>query len=195
MSEQPTTTSIQKMGLMNGVVSGVLSIIYTLLLYILGGDLMFKPSMQFLGYIILIALMVYTVQSYRQQHNNYVTYRSAFGGAFSVSIFGILIPLIFAYCLYSFIDPDLTVRLKEYSVKSSMEVMQWFNMPDDQIDDALKAIKEQDYSPTLASYAKGYAGGLVMAALFAVVVAFIFWLISRKYEPQPEFTSDTIIDQ
>jgi len=193
MNEAPTM-SIQKMGLRNGIVSGILSIIFTLVLYIIGGELMFKSSMQLVGYGILIGIMIFTVQTYRKAHGNYVSFRTAFGGAFSVSIIGMLLPFIFGYILYTFIDPDLTMRLKDYTVKTSIEMMQWFNMPEDQIDAALDAIKEQDYSPTLANYAKGYVSALVIAALFAVVVAFVFWLISRKNEPAPQF-DPSIIDQ
>ncbi len=186
------SSSIQQIGLRNGVVSGILSIIYTLLLYILGGELLFKTSMQLLGNVILIGMMCYTVQTYRKQHNNYVSFRQAFGGAFSVSVFGVLLPLLFAYILYTYIDPELTMRLKEYTIKTSIEMFQWFNMSEDQIDAALDEIKEKDYSPTIANYLKGYVGALIFAALFSVVVAFVFWLISRKNEPAPAF--DPIID-
>ncbi len=177
--------SIQMQGLRNGIVAGILSIIYTLVLYIIGGELMFKTSVQMLGNVFLIGTMIYTVQVYRKAHGNYVSFKQAFGGAFSVGVLGILVPLIFAYILYSYIDPDLTMRLKEYSIKVSIEMFQWFNMSEEQIDSALDEIKEQDYSPTIANYAKGYAGGLLMGALFAVIIALVFWLISRKNEPAP----------
>lgn len=194
MNEAPPTLSIQKMGLRNGIVAGILSIIFTLVLYIIGGELMFKSSMQLVGYGILIAVMIFTVQTYRKAHDNYVTFRTAFGGAFSVSIIGMLLPFIFGYILYTYIDPELTMRLKDYTVKASIDMMQWFNLPEHQIDAALDAIKEQDYSPTIANYAKGYVSALVIAALFSVIIAFVFWLISRKNEPAPQF-DQTIIDQ
>jgi hypothetical protein len=187
--DQLQETSIQKLGLRNGIIAGILSIVYTLVLYSLGGEIMFKTSVQMLGNVFMIGTMIYTVQVYRKAHGNYVSFKHAFGGAFSVGVLGLLLPLIFAYILYSFIDPELTMRLKEYSVKVSIEMFQWFNMSEEQIDDALDAIKEQDYSPTIANYAKGYVGGLLMAALFAVIIALVFWIISRKNEPAPELAS------
>lgn len=182
-------TSIQKLGLRNGIVAGILSIVYTIVLYTLGGEWMFKTSIQMLGNVFLVGTMIYTVQSYRKAHGNYVSFKHAFGGAFSVGVLGILLPLVFAYMLYAFIDPELTMRLKDYSVKVSIEMFQWFNMSEEQIEEALDKIKEQDYSPTIANYAKGYAGGLLMGALFAVIIALVFWIISRKNEPAPDLGS------
>jgi hypothetical protein len=187
--DQLQETSIQKLGLRNGIVAGILSIVYTLVLYTMGGEWMFKTSIQMLGNVFLVGTMIYTVHSYRKAHGNYVSFKQAFGGAFSVGVLGILIPLVFAYLLYAFIDPELTMRLKDYSVKVSIEMFQWFNMSEEQIEEALDKIKEQDYSPTVANYAKGYAGGLLMGALFAVIIALVFWIISRKNEPTPDLAS------
>jgi len=187
--DQLQETSIQKLGLRNGIVAGILSIVYTIVLYTLGGEWMFKTSIQMLGNVFLVGTMIYTVQSYRKAHGNYVSFKHAFGGAFSVGVLGILLPLVFAYMLYAFIDPELTMRLKDYSVKVSIEMFQWFNMSEEQIEEALDKIKEQDYSPTIANYAKGYAGGLLMGALFAVIIALVFWIISRKNEPAPDLGS------
>lgn len=185
--------SIQKQGLRNGVVAGLICIIYTLLLYILGGELMFNFWMSMASYVIIIGVMVYTVQSYRKAHGNYVGFRTSFGGAFPVGIFGMLLPLVFAYILYAYIDPDLTMRLKEYTIKTSIDMLQWFNMPEEEIDKQLDIIKEQDYSPNLLSYAKGYVGSLIFVALFASIVSLVFWLISRKNEPAPKF-EENILD-
>ncbi|CAN5170019.1 hypothetical protein BH09BAC1_BH09BAC1_09520 [soil metagenome] len=179
--------SIQKMGLRNGIVSGIISIIYTLILYAIGGDLMFKTSLQTLGNIIPLTIMAITIQQYRKSHGNYVSFRQAFGGAFSVSILGLMLPLAFAYILYAFIDPDLTNRLKDYTIKNAYDMMQWFNASDEQIGQALDKMQREDYSPQVLNYLKFYAGGLVFMALLSAIVAFVFWLISRKNEPAPEF--------
>lgn len=192
MSEQ-THNSIQRLGLQNGIIAGVLSVIFVLLLYILGGDLLFKTSMQFAGHLIPIGLMIVTVQKYRQHHGNYVSFRSAFGGAFSVSVVSFLFLLIFSFILYKFIDPELTMRLKDYSINQAIEWMQWSNLPEDKIDEQIDVMKNQDFSPTIKNYLLGYLGGLVFSAVYAVIVALVFWLISRKNEPVPEFLNDTTI--
>lgn len=181
--------SIQKQGLRNGLVAGILSIIYTLILYIIGGELMFNFWMQLVPYVIITVVMIFTVQNYRKTHENYVSFRTAFGGSFPVGIFGMMLPLVFAYILYAFIDPDLTMRLKDYTIKTSIEMFQWFNMSEEEIDRQLDIIKEQDYSPKVFKYATGYLGSLIFIALFAAIVSLVFWLISRKYEPAPEFNN------
>lgn len=185
--------SIQKQGLRNGIVAGLISIIYTLVLYIIGGELMFNFWMSMVSYVIMIGVMIFTVQSYRKAHGNYVGFRTAFGGSFTVGIFGMLLPLVFAYILYAYIDPELTMRLKDYTIKASEKMFMWMNMPDEQIDKQLDLIKEQDYSPSIKKYAQGYLGSLIFIALFAAIVSMVFWLISRKNEPAPKF-EENILD-
>lgn len=189
MAGQPN--SIQQQGLQNGVIAGILYVMFIVVLYMMGGDMLFNTWAQLIGYLIPTIMMIITVQMYRKQHGLFVTFQQAFGGAFAVSVVAFLILTLFDAVLYGLIDPDLVVRKKDFAIEQAYQWLQSSHLSETEIEAQMQLIRERNYGPSFANSGMAYGLSVIFSALFAAIIALIFWLISRKYEPAPQFNTQS----
>jgi len=101
--------SIWKANLSNGLILGLIGVVYTLLMYFL--DLTFNKN---LGYIFLIGLIVvlfFLIKSYRDNYlHGYITYGHSLGAGVIIFLYYSVITGIFTYILYKFIDTGLVAK-------------------------------------------------------------------------------------
>ena len=106
--------SVWKANLTNGLIMGLLGVVFTLVLYFL--NLIFSRS---LGYIFLIAqifILYYMIKSYRNNWlHGYMTYGQSVGAGVIIFLYYAVISAIFTYILYKFIDTGLTAKLLSFS--------------------------------------------------------------------------------
>jgi len=114
-----------------GLITGLILIIYTLLLY--ATDNLLKPSffLSTLNYIILIAGIVIGTRNYRDQSlGGYISYGKALGYGVVLCVFTGVVFGIFNYLLYEVIDPGLMAE----SIKMIQEQMLNQGLPEDQVE-------------------------------------------------------------
>ena len=106
--------SVWKANLTNGLIMGLLGIVFTLVLYFL--DLTFNRP---LGYIFLVAqifILYYMIKSYRNSYlYGYMTYGQSVGAGVIIFLYYSVISAIFTYILYKFIDTGLTAKALSFS--------------------------------------------------------------------------------
>jgi sensor histidine kinase YesM len=99
-----------KANLTNGVIMGIIGIVYTLLMYFL--DLTLNKSMGYIFIALSIFLLFYFIKSYRNNymHGN-ITYGQSVGAGVIIYLYYAIISAIFMYILYTVIDPGLTKKM------------------------------------------------------------------------------------
>ena len=91
-----------------GLITGLVLVVYTLLLYATDNLIKQNFFLGILNYIILIAGIVMGTRSYRDQFlGGYISYSKALGYGVVISVFTGVIIGIFMYLLYGLIDPGL----------------------------------------------------------------------------------------
>lgn len=112
--------SVWKANLTNGLIMGLLGVVFTLVLYFL--DLLFNRS---LGYIFLVAqifILYYMIKSYRNNYlHGYMTYGQSVGAGVIIFLYYSVIAAIFTYILYKFIDTGLTAKLLSFTEDSMVK--------------------------------------------------------------------------
>src|SRR6056297_368993 len=94
-----------KMTMTYGLITGLVLIIYTLILYMTNNLLDQNFILGILNYVILIAGIIYGTKSYRDQYlNGYISYGKSLGTGVLISVFAGVIMGIFTYLLYEVID-------------------------------------------------------------------------------------------
>ncbi|MCF8336028.1 MAG: DUF4199 domain-containing protein [Bacteroidales bacterium] len=114
-----------------GLITGVVLIIYTLLLYATNNLLKQNFLLNVINYVILVAGIVMGTRAYRDQSlGGYISYSKALGFGVVISIFTGVVLGIFTYVLYAVIDPGLM----EESIKIFQEQMLNQGMSADQVE-------------------------------------------------------------
>lgn len=98
--------SVWKANLNNGLVMGLITIAYTLVIYFL--NLIFNEYLGYIFYIIQIVVLFILVKSYRENSKQgFITYGQAVTSGIIISIYSAVIYAVLIYILYAFIDTDL----------------------------------------------------------------------------------------
>ncbi|MBL7929472.1 MAG: DUF4199 domain-containing protein [Bacteroidia bacterium] len=158
-----------------GLLSAVIGIFITLLVYILGLDK--SPTGQYLGWInipVTIILMVMCVKESRESlYNGFISFGQAFKNLFLMLVVSTGISGVFMYFYSSVINPSLIDYIKE---QQALE-MEKKGMDQAAIDQAM-AMSEKFVSPVMMTVWT-IIGGLFLG----VVIALIISAIMKKNDP------------
>jgi len=159
--------NVWKANLTNGLILGLLGIIYTLVVYFL--DLTFNQVQGYIFLAILIVALFFLIKSYRDNFlGGYITYGQAVGAGVVIFLYYAIIQAIFAYLLYAVIDPGLIDKQLAFSE----ELIAKRGLPQEAMDAALnmqkKFVKPEIIAPT--SLISNMFTGLIMSLITAIFV-------------------------
>lgn len=121
----------------NSLLTGLALIIFSILTYFLGINP--KSKIHYLTYIILIAGIVYSTNSYKKTENIFLTYSKAFKIGFLISLFASFILAIYIFIFNKFIDPDAINKMIKLS---EQELIKNKNLTQEQINASIQMIKK-----------------------------------------------------
>ena len=101
--------NVWKTNLTNGLIMGLVGIVYTLIIYFL--NLTFNQYQGIVFYIIQIVLVYFLLKSYRDNFmHGQITYGQSVGTGVIIYLYYAIIMAIFTYILYTMIDPGLIAK-------------------------------------------------------------------------------------
>ncbi len=134
MENQP---SPWKANLTNGLILGLIGIVYSLVIYFM--DLTFNKVQGYIFILIQIVVLYYLVKSYRDNFlHGFITFGQAVGAGVIILLYYSLITGVFTYILYAFIDPELVGKQLAFTE----ELLQKRNMPQEAIDAGMQVQKK-----------------------------------------------------
>jgi hypothetical protein len=161
--------SVWKANLTNGLIMGILGIVFTLILYFL--DLIFNRS---LGYIFLAAqifILYYMIKSYRNNYlHGYMTYGQSVGVGVIIFLYYAVISAIFTYILYKFIDTGLTTKL----LSATEDIMVKRGMSQQMIDAGM-AFNKKIYIPEIMA-----PSSIIFSMIAGTIISLIVSIFTRK---------------
>ena len=102
-------TSVLYNGLIWGLILAFAGIIYNVLLYML--DLNLNQALGFGGMVISLVVMIFGIRSFRDNvRDGILPFGTAFGFLMIIMIVSAIIGNIYAYLLWTVIDPDILTR-------------------------------------------------------------------------------------
>lgn len=129
--------SVWKANLTNGIILGILSIVYTLVLYFF--DLTLNRPMGYLFMVVQIAVLFYMLKSYRNNYlHGYMTFGQSLGAGVVIILFSAILTTIFSYILYKFIAPELIGKVLAMTEESMMKR----GLPQEQIDTGMNMTRK-----------------------------------------------------
>ena len=163
---------IKKNGITFGIILGIFSVLFTTLIYVIDLNLFTSWWFGSASIVITIIIGIVLVQKTKKELRT-MTFKEGFTVYFIAAAIGSLISTVYYYVLFNLIDPQAKETLKEITLNYTSDMMVKFGAPASAVNEAMqKAAETDNYS--LGSLSMGYAIGLVISAIFGLILAAIF---------------------
>lgn len=176
-------TSLQSHALKWGLIIGIINIIIGLLIYMIDVTMMVGFTYLGISLLVNISLIIYAGFEWRKANGGFLTFKSAFLATFFTFVVSTILGTIFNFLLFNVIDTELSETLTDAAVEQAEGIMERFNMPEDQMDEALEKTRaDTEGRFTAGGQIKGMFIGLIVSAFLAAIVG----LIIKKKNPEEE---------
>ena len=173
METTPALVTPASVGLRYGLLTGLVSAIFSFLLNVLHLE---QSPVRFISLLLLIGGMVLAQRFYKQEKGGFLGFGEGVGlGTVVAGVAGV-IGAVFTYVYVSFVDPDTVGRILD-KARADMEARG--GASDEQIDQAMRITAKFMNGPMLA--ASVILGTLLMGLLAALVITAIL------KNPRPDF--------
>lgn len=169
LPEMEEKRSVWKETLNYGLILGLISIVFSVLTYML--DVTGKPWIIVPSLIISIVVLFLLLRSYRDTYNHgYISYGKALGAGVVINIYAAILTAIYIYILYGFIDPGLVDK----QMLDAEEKLIARGMPEGSIDTALQ-MQAKFMKPWFMALSSVFS-----AAFFGFILSLIVSLFIKK---------------
>jgi len=157
-------TNVWKANLTNGLILGLIGIVYTLVMYFM--DLTINKIQGYVFLLILIVALFFLLKSYRDNYlHGYMTYGQAVGAGVVIFLYYSIIMAIFTYILYAIIDTGLIDK----QLAAAEELMAKRGLPQEAMDAGLKVQKKMMKPEIMAPL--GIFGNMLYGVIMSLIVA------------------------
>jgi len=161
--------SVWKETLNYGLILGLITIVFSVLTYML--DATGKPWVILPSLIISIVALYMLLRSYRDTFNHgYISYGKAVGAGVVISIYSAILGAIYIYILYGFIDPGLVDK----QILEAEEKLIARGMPEGSIDATLE-MQAKFMKPWFMA-----VSSIFTAAFFGLILSLLVSLFIKK---------------
>jgi hypothetical protein len=155
---------IWKANLTNGLILGLVGIVYSLVVYFLN---MYLNKAQ--GYVFMLvefAVLFFLVKSYRDNfRHGMITYGDALGASIIICLYYAIIMAIFTYILYTVIDSGLLDK----QLAMAEEMMQKKGLPQSAIDAGMSIQRKMMKPAFMAPFS--ILGNMILGLIISLIVA------------------------
>jgi hypothetical protein len=172
-------TTVFYNGLVWGVILGLVGIIYNVILYML--DMNLNQNMSYLGFLLTIIVLVIAVRSFRDNvRGGILPFGPAFSFGFVVILVSSVIGIIYAYILWTVIDPDIIGKMKDMQMEKMLEQ----GTPEEALDQAMNITGK--FMTPLMMVIMGLLTGVFIGTIIALIIAAIF----KRNEPGEQVAAE-----
>ncbi len=164
-------------GLTYGVVNGLVGILLTVVLYLIGVKAFVSPF-AYIAMVIPIVFAVLAAQAQKKAQGGFLEFGEALKTTFTVFVIGTLLGIIFNYVLFNLIDVGFREALAQETAESVAKMMQKFGAKQEDIDKAMTDAQSGN------SYSAGkMALGFAFSSIFSFIISLIVSAIVKKSKP------------
>lgn len=169
-----------KTSLLYGLIGGVIAVIYSLLLYIIGFETYSSTGLQMIGWVIIIVAMIMGGLKLRKERGGYLSYGESYVSSLLTAAVATLVTTVFIIILFHVIDPSLMDKMSEKAIEQTIVWMEKFGAPEAEIEKAIQKL-EEDNSFGVGRLLGNWIWMLIMWAIISLLIA----LVAKKNNPNP----------
>lgn len=170
---------IKKNGIQYGLYIGLITILLTVIVYVI--DLSLLGWVNGLSFLIIIVLSCILISKTKKQLKGVITFKEAFTTFFIATIVSVVISMAFSYILFKIVDPEANEYLKEITIKSTVEMLEKFGTPSSEIDKAVEKIEKTD-NFSIGSILQGTVIAILIYSVIGLILAAIFKTPNAKQQ-------------
>lgn len=168
-------------GVTYGLISGLATVIFSLILY-LGGVKWFVHPIAYLGFLIPIVIAVLAGLKQKKLGEGYLDFPAGLKVIFTTFVIGTVIGTLFSFVLFNYIDVPFREALTQETAERAQKMMHNFKVPQEEIDKATEdMMKGNNYD-----FGKLALGTAFYCILWFIVSLVIAAVIKKK---RPDFPS------
>jgi len=158
-----------KANLTNGLILGLVGIMYSLVMYFM--DLTLNPTQGYIFVLVQIGLLFFLLKSYRDNSmHGQITYGQAVGAGVIIILYYSVISSIFSYVLFTVIDPGLVAKQMAVTEQGMADK----GLTQEQIDAGL-AFSAKLMKPAIMSI-----WGFVISMIWGTIISLLISIFIRK---------------
>ncbi len=167
------SVSGSKAGMTYGVYLGLISVVFSLIIYLVG--IVGEDYTSWISFAISIAFVCWVMINFRDKQNGgYMEYKQGVGLGFITFLVGGIISSIFTFILFKFIDPALIEHLIEKSLEEALR-------KNPEVEGNIEMVEKwirMFVNPIVMAIM-----GVVMSAIGGIIISLILAAIFKKEKP------------
>ncbi|PCI03805.1 MAG: hypothetical protein COB81_03200 [Flavobacteriaceae bacterium] len=172
---------IKKTGINFGLIFGFILSLITLYAFVIDASIFGNMWIMLIPFAVLIVLGLLAIGTAKKGLNGYISFKEAFTTFFVMIALGTLIATIVNILIFNVVAPEFKETVKEIQITKTTEMMESFNVPYEQIDEAIEKLKEDDQF-SIPKQMLSYVMGLAIYSIFGLLLA----LILKRNNPELE---------
>ena len=162
---------MQNTGVKWGLIGGALSVLISLLTYLIGPTYYIKLG-SWLGFLSILIILALAGREERNNHGGFISFQEILRPIFLTYVIILVISTIMQVLMMKVIDPGLADTIKQTTIEG-MDKLKGF-MGDEAYDKAMEDINTKDFSGSFRDTALGLAFNILfgfgLSALYAVIM-------------------------
>jgi hypothetical protein len=172
---------IKTKGITFGLILGFILALMTTYGYAIDLELFTSYWLLILNFFIVIIVGILAVAYTKKALGGFISFKEAFTVYVITIAMGLLISLLVGYLIFNVVDPGIKTQLTDMTIEKTVETMERFNVPQENIDEAIDNIREQD-SFSIGNQIKSYFIMVAIYSLFGLLIA----LILKRNDPDKQ---------
>lgn len=167
--------SVKKIALNYGLLMGLISIVFSVVLYVTNNHIDRPWWASLLSIVISVILIVYGLKAYREANGGFMSLGEALKTGVAISLVAGILGAIYNYLFMTVIEPDFTAQVLEFTEAQMYE--QNPNLTPEQAEVGL-SFTEKLMSPAIMS-----AIAIIASVFFGFIISLIAGLIMKRSRP------------
>ncbi|MGA0559049.1 DUF4199 domain-containing protein [Larkinella sp. VNQ87] len=172
MEEKPSTA---RLALKWGVISGVISMIFTTVVNLTGQFT--HSAVPWISLVIAVVIIVLAMREYRTLNGGFMSYGEGVSLGALLSIISALVSITYSLIYTTFIDPTIRQQIMD----KAREDLENRGMADDQIEQAMS------FTEKLQSPGMQFVFGIIFAGIFGLLISLVVAAFLRRKKPFADF--------
>jgi len=173
---------IKKTGINFGLIFGFLVSLIVLYAFAVDSSILTNYWIVLLvPFLLVIISGLFAIGTVKKDQNGFISFKEGFTTYFIMIALGLLINTVVSIMIFNVIAPEFQETVKELQITKTTEMMESFNVPYEQIDEAIEKINE-DNQFAIQKQMLSYVIGLAIYSIFGLLLA----LILKRNNPELE---------
>ena len=157
-----------------GLIAAGISVVWTIIAYLVGIDLFTNWWMGIAVFIAVIVYLIIALKGIRTQLGGYISFKDAFLNFLAMAVIQIVISQTIYFLLIYVIDPGFGEAVIDATIEKTIAIMEGFGTPEVAIEEALTNMEvEMEKQTTIMGAIMNMLKGIAFMAVVGLIVAAI----------------------